>query len=134
MKNFALLTIGTFGIFGMMAIPSAKGDERNMETNVTFNQPVEVPGHVLAAGAYTFKLADPINSNDIVEICGKDGNAACINVLAIRDLRLTPADKTVMTLEERTAGAPEAVKSWFYPGSNWGEQFVYHAPRVQKAD
>ena len=34
-----------------------------------------------------------------------------------------------MTFSERPAGEPEALRAWFYPGSNWGEEFVY--PKAQ---
>jgi len=34
-------------------------------------------------------------------------------------------DKTVMTFGERAAGQPQAIRAWFYPGRNWGEEFVY---------
>ena len=30
-----------------------------------------------------------------------------------------------MTFSERPAGQPEALRAWFYPGRNWGEEFVY---------
>jgi hypothetical protein len=30
-----------------------------------------------------------------------------------------------MTFRERPAGQPEALRAWFYPGRNWGEEFVY---------
>src|ERR1035438_5417571 len=30
-----------------------------------------------------------------------------------------------MTFRERPAGEPEALRAWFYPGRNWGEEFVY---------
>jgi hypothetical protein len=39
--------------------------------------------------------------------------------------RLKATDKTVITFRERPAGEPEALKAWFYPGREWGEQFVY---------
>jgi hypothetical protein len=31
----------------------------------------------------------------------------------------------VITFSERPAGEPEALRAWFYPGKNWGEEFVY---------
>jgi hypothetical protein len=31
----------------------------------------------------------------------------------------------VITFRERPAGEPEALRAWFYPGRNWGEEFVY---------
>jgi len=36
-------------------------------------------------------------------------------------------------LEERQAGSPEAVKSWFYPGENYGFEFVYPKEAMQVA-
>ena len=49
--------------------------------------------------------------------------------LAIPDYRLKPSSKPIITFEERAAGAPEAVKAWFYPGENYGHDFVY--PKVK---
>jgi hypothetical protein len=43
-------------------------------------------------------------------------------------LRVT--DKTVITFRERPAGQPEALKAWFYPGRQWGDQFVYAKSRA----
>jgi hypothetical protein len=31
----------------------------------------------------------------------------------------------VITFRERPSGQPEALRAWFYPGRNWGEEFVY---------
>ena len=36
----------------------ARADEWNKKTILTFNQPVELPGIVLQAGTYVFKLVD----------------------------------------------------------------------------
>ena len=46
-------------------------------------------------------------------------------ILAIPNYRLRATDKTVITFRERPAGQPEALRAWFYPGRNWGEEFVY---------
>ena len=44
--------------------------------------------------------------------------------------RLKSTNKTVMTFSERPAGEPEALKAWFYPGRDWGEQFVYEKSKA----
>jgi hypothetical protein len=36
----------------------------------------------------------------------------------------------VVTFRERPAGEPEALRAWFYPGRNWGEEFVYPKARA----
>lgn len=45
--------------------------------------------------------------------------------LAIADYRLRPPEKTIIKFEERTAGSPQAIKGWFYPGRTDGHEFVY---------
>jgi hypothetical protein len=35
-----------------------------------------------------------------------------------------------MTFRERPAGEPEALRAWFYPGMNWGDEFVYPKARA----
>jgi len=51
-------------------------------------------------------------------------------MLAIPDYRLKPADKPVIRFEERPSGTPEAIKAWFYPGDQYGQQFVYPHDRA----
>ena len=36
-----------------------------------------------------------------------------------------PKNKTVITFNEGVRGAPQPIRAWFYPGANWGEEFVY---------
>ena len=31
----------------------------------------------------------------------------------------------MITFNEGVRGQPEALRAWFYPGANWGEEFVY---------
>src|SRR5580700_184053 len=40
---------------------------------ITFNGPVEVPGTVLPAGTYEFKLVDPMGDPNVLEIRNEDG-------------------------------------------------------------
>jgi hypothetical protein len=110
----------------------AKADEWNQKTIVTFSGPVEIPGQVLPAGTYVFKLADSMSDRNIVEVFNKDENHLYGIFLAIPDYRLKPADKPIITFEERASGAPEAVRAWFYPGENYGHDFVY--PKIKAAE
>jgi hypothetical protein len=121
------MTFVCLGALGMM--PQAKADEWNQKTVFTFGAPVEIPGQVLQPGTYVFKLADSTADRNIVEVYNKDENHLYGFFLAIPDYSLKPADKPIITFEERAAGAPEAVKAWFYPGENYGHDFVY--PKVK---
>jgi hypothetical protein len=92
---------------------------------------VEIPGvhlagwAVLPAGTYVFKILDSRSDRHVVQIFSADEKTLYATILAIPNYRLKPTDKTVMTFSERPAGEPEALRTWFYPGRNWGEEFVY---------
>ncbi len=114
----------------MLAVLVARADEYNKKTVVTFNGPVEIPGKVLPAGTYVFKLFDSDSERNIVQIWNKDETQLIATVLAIPDYRLTPADNPIITFEERAQGSPPAIRAWFYPGDNYGYEFVYPRTRA----
>ncbi|MEP7355547.1 MAG: hypothetical protein ABI824_20140 [Acidobacteriota bacterium] len=111
--------------------PSLHADDRNKNTTITFSQPVEIPGvhlkgwGVLPAGTYVFKLMDSSSNRHIVQIFNKDQTKVYATILAIPNYRLKTTNKTVLTFNEGLNGRPEAIRAWFYPGANWGEEFVY---------
>ena len=111
--------------------PGVKADGWNKKTVVTFSQPVEIPGGiVLPAGTYVIKLLDSLSNRHIVQIFNQDQTHIYATILAIPNWRLDVTDKTVMTFGERAAGDPQAIRSWFYPGDNFGQEFVYPKRRA----
>jgi hypothetical protein len=119
----AILLVG-LGFLGGM-IPRATADESDQKTIFTFSGPVEVPGQVLQAGTYVFKLADSQSDRDIVQVFNKGETHLYGTFLAIPDQGLRPAGKLIITFEEAPAGSPEAIKAWVYPGDDYGHEFVY---------
>jgi len=113
-----------------LATPS-RADERDKKTIVSFNAPIEVPGHVLAPGTYVFKLLNPTAGIRIVQIFNKNESKLIATVLAVPDERLKAGGKTVITFKERPANAPQALRAWFYPGEHGGEEFVYPEDRAR---
>lgn len=137
MKLFKAATTVCFMVAAAAALTtSAKADEYNKKTTITFSAPVEIPGvhltgwGVLPAGTYVFKLVDSQSDRHIVQIFNADETMVYATILAIPNYRLKATDKTVMTFRERPAGEPEALRAWFYPGANWGEEFVYGKSRA----
>ncbi len=128
MKSKLYLSV-CLGMLGAM-MPSLRADEWDQKTVFTFSAPVEVPGQVLLPGTYVFKLADSAWDRNIVQVFNKDENHLYGTFLAIPDYRITPADKTIITFDERPVGSPEAIKAWFYPGENYGHDFVYPKPKA----
>ena len=107
-----------------------KADEWDQKTTLTFDKPVEVPGKVLPAGTYVFKLADSQSNRRVVQVFSADEKHLYATILGIAKDRSEPTDKTIITFEETSTGGPEAVKAWFYPGEISGIQFVYHKQRA----
>jgi hypothetical protein len=129
--KFTSLTLLVGGVAWLA--PAAKADEWNKETVLTFSEQVEIPGQVLPAGTYIFKLLDSQSERDIVQVFTEDQKHLLATVMAIPDFRQEPTDKTVMTFEERQSGSPEALRSWFYPGDTTGVEFVYRKSETQPA-
>ena len=69
-------TISILGLLLALAFilpAAARADEYNQATQLTFSQPVQIPGHVLPAGTYWFVLADSsIGDRNIIHIFNSD--------------------------------------------------------------
>jgi hypothetical protein len=125
-----LLSIFAVLLLGVTLLPGAQADTWDKKTVVTFSQSVEVPGKILPAGSYTFKLLDSPSDRHIVQIFDADGTHLITTILAINNYRLQPTGDTVMMFSERPADSPDALRAWFYPGDNFGQEFVYPKHRA----
>jgi len=131
----AIPTMFCLAFLGVTFSASAKADAWDKKTQITFNGPVQIPAvhqagwGVLPAGTYVFKVVESGSNRHIVQIFSKDELTVYATILAIPNLRLRATDNTVITFRERPAGQPQALRAWFYPGKQWGEEFVY--PKAQ---
>ncbi|MGA3186048.1 MAG: hypothetical protein ABSF22_02975 [Bryobacteraceae bacterium] len=109
--------------------PIAKADEWNKKTILTVKEPIQLPqccgpNITLEPGTYSFKLLDSASDRHIVQVF--DSNDHIITtILAIPNYRLRPTGKTEFTFWEVPAGQPPAMRAWFYPGDNFGQEFAY---------
>jgi hypothetical protein len=131
-------TVFCLALMGVVFSPAANASQWNRKTTMTFSGPVEIPGvhlkgwAVLPAGTYVFKIVDSASDRHIVQIFNQSETQVYATILAIPNYRLKATDKTVVTFRERPAGEPEALRAWFYPGRNWGEEFVYPKARAME--
>jgi hypothetical protein len=132
------LTVKLMAVFFLMGAlePIAHAQLQTRKTKVTFSTPVQIPAPTteagvmsLPAGSYVFTLRDTQANRHIVVVINERGDKVYSTILTTPDYRVNASSKTVMYFTERAAGAPPAVKSWFYPGDNYGERFVY--PKVK---
>jgi hypothetical protein len=116
----------------MLSAPVLRADEFNKMTYLTFSGPVQVPGVVLPAGTYMFKLADPDSGRRVIQVWDKEGTKLYTTLLTIPDQMMEAKDDPVVLFTETPSGEPQAVKSWFYTGERNGYEFVYPKDQAMK--
>jgi hypothetical protein len=119
------LAVTGFGLLGTSFVPKAHADAWDKMTIVTINEPIIAGNKVLDPGTYVWKLLDSQSDRHIVQIFDKDQRHLEETILAIPNYRLQPTGKTQFAFWETPAGVPKAVRAWFYPGDNFGQEFAY---------
>ena len=128
--NSSLKILCAGGLLAMTSLITkpAMADEWNKRTEFTFNESVEIPGNVLRPGKYVFEIATSDSNRNVVLVYSEDskGKESLIaTLMAIPAQASEIPDTAIVQFEERPAGSPEAIHSWFYPGEKTGWEFVY---------
>ena len=103
----------------------ARAERWDKKTTFSFSQAVDLPGIVLPAGTYVFRLADVVGERNVIQILNTEENHVFATILAVPDARVKPGAKTLLGFEERSAGLPMAIHQWFYAGDVAGVEFVH---------
>ncbi len=109
----------------LLAAAASAQSNFNRTTYLTFSTPVELPGVTLPAGTYTFRLSDSTSDRHVVQVLDKDGAKLHTTILAMPAGRLHADEKTIVTFHELPAEATPAVRDWYYPGDEIGQEFAY---------
>jgi len=126
MKKLAFIFLSAV-LFASLPVSA---DEWNQKTTMTFSQPVELPGIVLPAGTYVFKLVETTTYRHVVQVTNSKEDKVFATLLAIPDWRLKSTPDTVIHFTERPKGRPEAIRGWFAPADLSGHEFVYPKRRA----
>jgi hypothetical protein len=113
----AALALGT--------IPFAKADVWDKKTIITIDQPIQLTNTYLEPGTYVFKLVNSSSDRHIVQIFNRDQNHLIDTIMAIPNYRLQPTSRSQFSFWETPPGTARAVRAWFYPGDNFGQEFRY---------
>src|ERR1700682_5316516 len=113
------------GLMGALLSPTAVADQWDKKTILTVNEAIQLPNIVLPPGKYVMKLAESPSNRHIVQIFNKDQSQIQTTILAIPNYRLEPTGKTQFSFWETPPGQPKALRAWFYPGDNFGQEFAY---------
>ena len=123
--NRLAIAIASVGLLGVALAPTSRADEWSKKTTLAINEAIQVPNKVLPAGTYVIKLLDSPSDRHIVQIFNADETQLQTTILAIPNYRIRPTGKTVFTFWETPPGQPKALRAWFYPGDNFGQEFAY---------
>lgn len=127
MKIFRISGILIALLFASLTmIPNARATELNGDlTRLTFNQPIRIPGKVLPAGTYWFMIPDSYADPNVVAIYNAHRTHVDAVLLTRPTLRVTPTSRTELMLAEQGRRSPNALVKWFYPGTVYGQAFIY---------
>ena len=132
MKINKLALLIAFAIASVLFLEvAARADEADQSIKITFSQATEIPGQILPAGTYLFKLADP-NELGLVQIFNPKGTRLYATLQTVAAERSKPTGDTVVVLAEQPDGRHETLVKWFYPGDTNGHELVYSKQEEQQ--
>jgi len=103
----------------------AQADQWDKKTILTVDQPIQVTETLLEPGQYVLKLMDSNADRHVVQIFNSDQTRIIDTVLAIPNYRLRPTGHSRFAFWETPPGNAKALRAWFYPGDNFGQEFRY---------
>lgn len=117
------IVVGAAALLVVIGVSSA--DQWNKKTILDVKETILVPGKELPPGKYVMKLLDSQSNRHIVQIFNADESQLQTTVLAIPNYKMRPSGNTELRYWESPAGTPPALRAWFYPGDNFGQEFAY---------
>ncbi len=116
--------VGSLALLGLGLSAGARADDWNKKTTITVNEPIQVPNKVLPAGKYIFKLLNSCWDRNVVQIFNANETELLTTILTRPNYRMKQSDRA-FTFWEMPAGHPAALRAWFYPGEEFGQEFTY---------
>lgn len=127
MRSFTVLALSAAGLslIASAVVQRAKADAWDKMTYVTIHEKIIAGNQVLEPGTYVWKLMDSQSDRHVVQIFNQDQSHIYQTILAIPNYRLQPTGDSRFAFWETPPGVPKAVRAWFYPGDNFGQEFAY---------
>jgi len=122
---FGTIAALAMSLMGSAFVPALQADEWDKKTNIKIDQSIDVQGTVLPPGSYVLKLLSSSADRHTVQIFNADENHLIVTVLAIPAYRLAGTDDSEFKFYEVAEGRPPVLRTWFYPGDNFGFGFRF---------
>jgi len=132
-KTFVVSACAAVMFASIGARPAVAQGPIDSRTEFTFNVPVEMPGVTLPPGAYVFRFADSTTGRKVMQVMSKDGSNKTYGLfMTISAQRPKASDDAELRFIETPAGKPAAVKTWWYPGTTIGREFIYPKEQARR--
>jgi hypothetical protein len=104
----------------------AKADDWDKKTTLTVNEPIQITDTYLEPGTYVLMLdRGSMSDRHIVRIYNEKQNHLINTILAIPAYRVRVTGNTQFTFWETPPGTARALRDWYWPGDNFGQEFPY---------
>lgn len=123
--RFVASTLLALGLADGVVVSNARADQWDKKTVLTVDQPIQIQERLLQPGQYVLKLLNSHSDRHIVQIFNGDQSHVIDTILAIPNYRLQPTGKSQFLFWETPPGSAKALRAWFYPGDNFGQEFTY---------
>lgn len=104
---------------------AAQASVWNQRTILHVYNPIQIPGVVLSPGEYTVRIVNANVGRNIVQFQNRSNHQVLATLIAVPDKRMKITGQTQLSFYEPTPGNPPSLRSWFYPGMEYGVEFVY---------
>ena len=132
MLKKVLGTVCAVAMVAGLAPAKASAQPADKRTYFTFSGPVDMPGVALPAGKYVFRLANPDTSRNVIQVASADGKRVFGMFHSFPAERNNAANDAEVRFLEASAGAPPAIKTWWYPGERTGYEFIYPKQQARR--
>ena len=130
--NKGYIALGLIIAFTLFFELAAHADEFDQATTLTFSEPIQIPGQMLPAGTYLFRLVDANSGENLVQVFNSDRTVLYATLQTVPTERVEPTGHTTITLAEQGSGKPDVLLKWFYPGNLSGHEFVYSGQKEKE--
>jgi len=114
------------GLLGaLVTAASLRAQTANHLQYLTFSGAVALPGVTLAAGSYSFEIADPNGTNSVVLVRDRASRKAMFMGLTNRIERPRGVEAGHVVLGEARRGEVPPIVAWYAPDEDTGRQFIY---------
>ena len=127
MKKLVIAAISLLVTAGLGSGANAQG--KKSESTLTVNEPVEVPGTILAPGTYVIRVVDAQSSRNIVQITDVDGTKVFATAICTPHAQAASRPNTNFVYYENVSTS-KVLRTWFASNDQFGQDFVYPRERA----